>query len=108
MSLAKPEANDLSTKQKIAIAFGILGLFILVLALANTSFPNKGFFLAIALGLISVGTILFANEAYLTKLKGVKNDSIWFYTKSPWDNGSYSSIIPKMTVPTKLKVVKKL
>lgn len=78
MSLAKPEANDLSTKQKIALALGVIGLFILVLALVNTNFSNKGLILTIALALISVGTILFANDAYLNKLKGIKNDGIWF------------------------------
>ncbi len=78
MSLAKPEANDLSTKQKIAVAIGIVGLFILVLALANINFPNNELFLTIALGSISIGTILFANDAYRTKLAGIKNDGVWF------------------------------
>jgi len=78
MSLVKPEANNLSTKQKISISLGIIGFFILILALLNTNFPNKGLFLTIALGLISVGTILFANDAYLTKLEGIKNDGVWF------------------------------
>jgi polyferredoxin len=78
MSLAKPEANDLSTKQKIALALGVIGLFILVLALVNTNFPSKGIFLTLALGLISAGTILYANDAYLNKLEGIKNDGVWF------------------------------
>ena len=69
MSLAKPEANNLSTKQKIAILLGVMGLFILVLALLNTQFPSKGLFLSIALGLITVGTIIFAHDAYLTKFR---------------------------------------
>ena len=78
MSLAKPEANDLSTKQKTAIVLGVTGLFILLLALFNTGFPHKSIFLTVALGLISMGTILFANDAYLTKLEGIKNDGVWF------------------------------
>jgi polyferredoxin len=78
MSLAKPEANDLSTKQKVALAIGVVGLFILLLALANTNFPNKGLFLALALGLISVGTIIFTRDTYLNKLEGIKNDGVWF------------------------------
>jgi polyferredoxin len=28
--------------------------------------------------LITAGTIIFANDAYLTKLKGIKNDGVWF------------------------------
>ena len=78
MSLAKPEANDLSIKQKIAVIIGVAGLFILALALFNTNFPNKDLFLTASLLMISVGTILFANDAYLTKLEGIKNDGVWF------------------------------
>ena len=78
MSLAKPDANNLSRKQKVALALGVIGLFILILALFNTNFPNKGIFLTSALVLISVGTILFANDAYLTKLDGIKNNGVWF------------------------------
>ena len=78
MSLAKPDAQDLSKKQKIALAIGVIGLFILGLALFNTNFPNKALFLTLSLGLISAGTILFANDAYLTKLEGIKNDGVWF------------------------------
>ncbi len=78
MSLAKPDANDLTTKQKIAVVIGVIGFFILILALLNTNFPNKGMFLTASLVLISVGTLLFANDAYLTKLEGIKNDGVWF------------------------------
>ena len=78
MSLAKPEANNLSIKQKVAVTVGIIGLLIFALAIFNTNFPNKTVFLWASLGLIAFGTILFANDAYLTKLEGIKNDGIWF------------------------------
>ncbi len=78
MSLAKPDALDISIKQKIALAGGIVGLFILVLALFNTDFPNNGVFLTLALGLITVGTIVYSRDAYLSKLEGIKNDGVWF------------------------------
>ncbi len=78
MSLAKPDAQDLSIKQKVAVGLGVTGLFILALALFNTNFPNQGVFLTLALGLIIGGTIIFANDAYLTKLEGIKNDGVWF------------------------------
>ncbi|WP_378178929.1 4Fe-4S binding protein [Aquimarina sp. SS2-1] len=77
MSLASPEPKGISIKQKIAVAIGFTGLFILVLALLNTNFPNQGVFLALSLVLITVGTIIFANDAYLTKLEGIKNDGVW-------------------------------
>ncbi|MFB9057443.1 4Fe-4S binding protein [Mariniflexile ostreae] len=78
MSLAKPEANDLSIKQKIAVFLGVVGLFIFVLALFNAEFPNKAIFLTSSLALIAIGTIIFANDLYLTASKGIKNDGVWF------------------------------
>ena len=78
MSLAKPDAIDLTSKQKIAIALGVVGLFILTLALFGTNFPNQELFLTTSLVLICVGTILFANDVYLTKLEGIKNNGVWF------------------------------
>ena len=78
MSLAKPDAQDLSTKQKIAVGLGAIGLFILTLAMLNTDFPNRVLFLSTALGAITIGTIIFANDAYLNKLEGIKNNGVWF------------------------------
>ncbi|WP_111307922.1 4Fe-4S binding protein [Confluentibacter sediminis] len=78
MSLAKPDAQDISTKQKLALAIGFIGFFILVLALFNTNFSNKSFFLTLSLVLISIGTIIFSNDAYLNTSKGIKNDGVWF------------------------------
>ncbi len=78
MSLARPDALDITTKQKVALAIGIVGLFILALALFNTNFPNEGLFLTLALGLIVVGTVIYSRDAYLNKLEGIKNDGQWF------------------------------
>jgi len=82
MSLASPDAKGITTKQKVALAIGLVGMLIMILALANTNFPNKGIFLTAALGLITLGTVLFANNAYLTKLEGIKNDGVWFKSMS--------------------------
>ena len=78
MSLAKPDALDITTKQKVSLATGIFGLFIFILALFNTNFPNKGTFLTLAILLISGGIIVYSREAYLSKLEGIKNDGQWF------------------------------
>ncbi|WP_136480248.1 4Fe-4S binding protein [Cognatitamlana onchidii] len=78
LSIAKPDSVAISTKQKIALITGVIGLFILALALLNVNFPNQGFFLTLALGLISIGTIVYSRDAYLTKLEGIKNDGVWF------------------------------
>ena len=77
MSLAKPDALDITNTQKVALALGVIGLFILTLALFNVDFPNQGIFLSIALGLIFAGTIVYSREAYLQKLEGIKNDGVW-------------------------------
>ena len=78
MSIAKPEAYGLSTTQKVAVFIGVVGLFILTLALLNVNFPHKAITLTIALGLIATGTIIFSNNLYLNKLEGIKNDAVWF------------------------------
>ena len=78
MSLAQPDTNAISTKQKIALALGLTGFFILILAVFNVDFQNYGLLLTLSLLSISVGTILYANELYLSKSKGIKNDSVWF------------------------------
>lgn len=64
MSMTGEAPSSISTLQKAASAIGLLGLFILVLAIANVDFPNKTLFLSLSLGLIAVGTIVFANDAY--------------------------------------------
>lgn len=78
MSLAQPDTNAISTKQKIALALGLSGFFILILAVFNVDFQNQSLLLTVALLSISVGTILYANELYLSKSKGIKNDGVWF------------------------------
>jgi len=78
MSLAKPDTPGLSSKQKVGLGLGIGGLFILILALFNINFPNLGWFLTFAMVLISIGTLVFSNDAYLNKSKGIKNDGVWF------------------------------
>ncbi|WP_290699613.1 4Fe-4S dicluster domain-containing protein [Lacinutrix sp.] len=78
MSLAKPDVQDISTKQKIALATGLVGLLILILAFFNVNFPNRAVFLTLALSLITAGTVVYSRDAYLTKLEGIKNDGVWF------------------------------
>src|SRR5690606_18515206 len=78
MSLAKPDSQAISKIQKIGVAIGIIGLFIMVLAVFNVEFPNKTLFLSLSLGLIIIGTLVFSNNAYLTKQPGLQNDGVWF------------------------------
>ncbi|MCM8570893.1 4Fe-4S binding protein [Gramella jeungdoensis] len=78
MAMTGDAPAALSGKQKLATGLGLTGLFILFLALFNINFPNKPLFLSLSLGLIAVGTIIFANDAYLGKHMGIKNDGVWF------------------------------
>ncbi|MGJ8590965.1 MAG: 4Fe-4S binding protein [Aquaticitalea sp.] len=78
MSLAKPDSQALSGTQKIAVAIGVIGFFILILALFNIDFPNRAIFLTASLVMMTAGTIIFSNNAYLTKSEGIKNDGVWF------------------------------
>ena len=78
MSLAKPDALNITLRQKLALGLGLVGLLILALALFNVTFPYKSIVLWLTLGLIAIGTILYSRGAYLTKLEGIKNDGTWF------------------------------
>jgi len=81
MSLANPDDKTVSLKQKLAVGMGVVGSFIFVLALANVSLQNT-LFLSVSIGLIALGTILYANNLYLNKSKGIKNDGVWFKSMS--------------------------
>src|SRR5690606_27063612 len=76
MSLAGQPPTTLSTTQKVAMAFGWIGLFIFFLSLLNLKLHDS--FLFISLGLISVGVVLFAMEQYRGRPEGIKNDGVWF------------------------------
>lgn len=82
LSLAAHSGTEHSARQKLAVALGLVGLFIMALALFNVQFPHKGIWLATALAAIVGGTILFANDMYLGKPKGVHWDGVWFRSMS--------------------------
>jgi len=77
LSLAKPDAYHTSPKQKLFLAIGMVGFFVLVLTLFNLDI-SSGWTLASALLLIAFGIGGFATDAYLNKPKGIKNDGVWF------------------------------
>jgi len=82
MSLTGEAPVKLSAIQKVASGIGLIGLFILVLALANVNFPNKTLFLSLSLGLIAAGTAVFSADLYLGKQAGIQNDGVWFKSLS--------------------------
>ena len=90
MSLAETP-RGISVLQRIAIAIGLVGFTILLLALLNVDFPNKTTFFILSLVLIVTGVIVYSNNAYLNKPEGIKNDATWF--KSISSRGIFGWII---------------
>ena len=82
MSLTGENSTAMNTQQKFSSFLGLTGLSILVLALFNTHFPQKTLWLSISLGLIALGTIWFSKATYGNKLKGIKNDAVFFMSLS--------------------------
>lgn len=78
LSLARPDAPGITNKQKGALALGLAGLMILVLALFNADFPNKVLFLTLSIGLMFTGVVFYSRAAYRSKSEGIKNDGVWF------------------------------
>lgn len=75
---AEHSGKDHSLMQKIATAVGLMGFFILVLALVNVEFPNKTLWLTVSIISIVTGVILYARDLYLHKPAGINWDGIWF------------------------------
>lgn len=76
MSLAGEPPKKLSASQKVAVAIGWTGVFILFLSLFSINLPS--YLSWISMGLIGLGVIIFANDQYLGKSAGIKNDGVWF------------------------------
>lgn len=77
ISVASHDNNVLDGIQKTGISLGLIGLFIMALALFNINFPNKGIWLTASIVAIFGGIVLYANRTYLNKPEGIKNDGIW-------------------------------
>ncbi|WP_418262407.1 4Fe-4S binding protein [Flavobacterium faecale] len=77
ISLAAHDNNPLNGKQKAGIIMGLIGLFILTLALFNVTFPNKEIWLTTSIIAIFSGIILYANSTYLNQPEGIKNNHVW-------------------------------
>ncbi|MCB0665262.1 MAG: 4Fe-4S binding protein [Saprospiraceae bacterium] len=74
MSLAEPHPPFVGPIQKIAIAIGLVGLSMLILAWANQLSAGVG----ISLALIVIGVSLFAWNKYSDQPAGIKNNGVWF------------------------------
>ena len=77
ISIASHENNDLDSIQKAGISLGLIGLFIMTLALFNVNFPNKGIWLTGSIAAILIGIVVYANRTYLNTPEGIKNNHVW-------------------------------
>lgn len=91
ISIAAHQDNGLSTFQKLGLAIGFVGLFILALAFFNVSFPNKALWFILSISSIFIGIIIYARSTYLTKPEGISNNGI--YHKSLTNRGVFAWII---------------
>jgi len=82
IALSNPHKVGLDTIQKIGLGIGLVGVAILLLAWFGVNFQNKTLFLTLSLSTITVGTILYGYQTYMTKPAGIKNNHVWFNTLS--------------------------
>jgi len=77
ISIASHQNNGLSSVQKLGLALGFIGLFILLLALFNVAFPNKTLWLSISIVAILGGIVFYANATYLNRPEGISNNGLF-------------------------------
>jgi ferredoxin-type protein NapH len=81
LSIANPSPIHTSTRQKIALTAVALGVLMLLVAWASHSaatFLPPSVFLALSIGLVSIGTVAFVHEEYGNKPEGIKNNGVFF------------------------------
>ena len=91
ISIASHENIQMDVVQKLSITLGLIGLFIMALALFNVSFPNKEMWLTGSILAVLTGIIIYANRTYLNQPEGIKNHGVWH--QSLTSNGSWAWMI---------------
>jgi polyferredoxin len=82
LSIANPEIGGLNGVQKLSLAMGFSGLFIMVLALFNLQFPFKAWWLAASITLVLAGIVIYSNSLYKKLPPGIKNYGVYFKSVS--------------------------
>jgi polyferredoxin len=77
LSIANPHPVQTDWLQKIGLAFVALGVLILFVAFFGVGFKNNGFFLALSLGGIAIGTSVYGYRFYHHLPVGIKNNKVW-------------------------------
>ena len=90
-SIASHENMGLGKMQKLGLALGFVGLFILLFSFLNVSFTNKTMWFYISIISVLVGIVIYANATYLSKPEGISNNGV--YHKSISNRGLVAWII---------------
>lgn len=78
MSITSDASHEQSLMQKIALSMVGVGILVLFVSLLNlTQFANS-LFLISSLGLISIGTLVYARQQYKNRSEGIKNNGLLF------------------------------
>lgn len=81
LSIANPNPIHTSTLQKIALSAVSIGVLMVLVAWASRSAAAllpPSVFLALSIGLATIGTFIFVREEYGNKPEGIKNNGVFF------------------------------
>lgn len=78
MSIANPLPPHTGPWQKFFAAIGMLGVLIMIVALAGISLKPAGLYLCLSIGLMALGSIGYAAKSYLSRPAGVRNEGNYF------------------------------
>ncbi|MBA3648531.1 MAG: 4Fe-4S binding protein [Chitinophagales bacterium] len=89
IALSNPDGAQLGTIQKAGLAILAAGLFAALIALGVRENSQPWLFFIVSFGLVTVGTLIFIINTFLSQPPGVKNNGIWFKPISSRKNAAY-------------------
>ena len=81
-AVSNPHTIGLDILQKTGMIIALTGVAILFLAWFGINLPNPALFLAASLGMMVIGTTVYARRTYLIQPEGIKNNQVWFNSLS--------------------------
>ncbi len=81
-SISNPHTMGLDAIQKVGMLIALTGVAILFFAWFGINLPNQAIFLAASLGMVVIGTTIYARRTYLVHPEGIKNNHVWFNSLS--------------------------
>ena len=78
LSVANPNPPKTDGIQKLGLVLGLAGVLILFIAWAGVAFSDNALPMWLSLGLMIMGTVIYARRIYLSQPEGIKNNGVWF------------------------------